>query len=80
MKAEIEATIREMLAEVKEGLDYNNMSTDREFGEAGLDSLDVASLLLAVQEHYDVTIDDDKVDELDTLAKLIDYIAANKAA
>lgn len=80
MKAEIEATIREMLAEVKEGLDYTNMSLDREFGEAGLDSLDVASLLLAVQEHYDVNIDDDKVDELDTLAKLIDYIAANKAA
>ena len=40
----------------------------------------LASLLLAVQEHYDVNIDDDKVDELDTLAKLIDYIAANKAA
>jgi len=80
MKAEIESTIREMLAEVKEGLDYNNMSLDRDFGEAGLDSLDVASLLLAVQEHYDVNIDDDKVDELNTLAKLVDYIAANKAA
>ena len=80
MKAEIEATIREMLAEVKEGLDYNSMSLDREFGEAGLDSLDVASLLLAVQEHYDVNIDDDKVDELNTLAKLVDHIAASKAA
>lgn len=79
MKAEIEKTIREMLAEIKEGLDYDNMSVDREFDEAGLDSLDIASLLLAIQDHYDVTIGDEEVDGLNTIGKIVDRIASAKA-
>lgn len=79
MKAEIEKTIREMLAEIKDGLDYDNMSVDREFDEAGLDSLDIASLLLAIQDHYDVTIGDEEVDGLNTVGKIVDRIASAKA-
>jgi acyl carrier protein len=78
--AEIEKTIRDLLSEVKEGLNYENTSLDRDFGNAGLDSLDVATLLLSVQEHYDITIGDDDAEELDTIGKLVAYIAEHKAA
>jgi acyl carrier protein len=80
MKTEIEKKIRELLSEVKDGLNYDNTSLDRELGNAGLDSLDIATLLLSVQEHYDINIDDDDAEQLDTIGKLVDYIAERKAA
>jgi acyl carrier protein len=80
MTTEIEKTVRELLSEVKDGLSYDNTSLDRDLGEAGLDSLDIATLLLSVQEHYDINISDDDAEQLDTIGKLVDYIAKHKAA
>lgn len=80
MKDETEKTIREMLSEVKDGMNYNEMAIDREFGESGFDSLDIAQLLLSVQEHYDLNISDEDAEQLDTIGKLVNYIAKEKAA
>jgi acyl carrier protein len=80
VKDDIEKKIREMLSEVKDGLNYDNTSLDRELGNAGLDSLDMATLLLSIQEHFDLTIDDDDAERLDTIGKLVDYIAEHKSA
>lgn len=80
MKSEIEKGVREMLSEVKDGLNYDNTSLDRAFDDAGLDSLDVATLLLEVQERYGLQISDDDAEKLDTIGKLVDYIAEHKAA
>lgn len=74
--AAIEQKVREFLSEVRDGQDYTKTSVDIDFEEAGLDSLDSASLLLAVQEAYDVDISDDDASELTTIRKLVDYIAA----
>jgi acyl carrier protein len=73
-----ETTIRALLSEVKDGLDYSTISVDTEFGNAGFDSLDVASLLLAVQEHFHLEISDEDAEQLNTIAQLRDYIAAHK--
>lgn len=78
MKAEIEKKVREFLSEVKDGLSYESTSLDRELGNAGLDSLDLATLLLSVQEHYDITIDDHDAESLDTIGKIVDYVSARK--
>jgi acyl carrier protein len=80
MKAEIEKKVRELLSEVKDGLDYNNTALDKDLGDAGLDSLDTATLLLSLQECYDIEINDDDAEELDTIGKIVDYIADKKAA
>lgn len=76
MTAAIEQKVRELLSEVREGQDYTKASVDIDFEEAGLDSLDTASLLLAIQEAYDVDISDDDATELTTIRKVVDYIAA----
>lgn len=76
MTAAIEQKVRELLSEVREGQDYTKASVDIDFEEAGLDSLDTASLLLALQEAYDVDISDDDATELTTIRKVTDYIAA----
>lgn len=72
---QIDAKLRAMLTEVKDGLDYSATSVDTTFGDAGLDSLDSSSLLLLVQEEFDVEISDEDADRLDTIAKLRDYLA-----
>jgi acyl carrier protein len=77
---EIEKSVREMLSEVKDGQNYDKTSLDREFDDAGLDSLDTATLLLSIQERYDLEINDDDAETLNTIGKLVDYIAAHKAA
>ncbi|UVC09967.1 hypothetical protein IHQ71_04975 [Rhizobium sp. TH2] len=74
--AAIEQKVRELLSEVREGQDYTKLSVDIDFEEAGLDSLDTASLLLAIQETYDVDISDDDANELTTIRKVVDYMAA----
>jgi acyl carrier protein len=74
--ASIEQKVREFLSEVRDGQDYTKASVDIDFEEAGLDSLDTASLLLAVQEAYNVDISDDDASDLTTIRKLVDYIAA----
>jgi acyl carrier protein len=74
--AAIEQKVRELLSEVREGQDYTKLSVDIDFEEAGLDSLDTASLLLAIQEAYDVDISDDDANELTTIRKVVDYMAA----
>lgn len=79
MKAEIEKTVRELVSEVKDGLDYSSTSLDREFDDAGLDSLDHATLLLSIQERYNLNISDDDAETLTTIGKLVDYIAAHTA-
>jgi acyl carrier protein len=72
----IEQKVRELLSEVRDGQDYTKASVDIDFEEAGLDSLDTASLLLAIQEAYDLDISDDDAGELTTIRKLVDYVAA----
>jgi acyl carrier protein len=76
MTAAIEQKVRELISEVRDGQDYSKASVDINFEEAGLDSLDTSSLLLAVQETYDLDISDDDANELDTIRKVVDYIAA----
>lgn len=72
---DIDTKIRELLSEVKDGLDYSATTLDTPLGDAGLDSLDISSLLLLVQETFDVEISDDDADRLDTIGKMRDFIA-----
>lgn len=43
---------------------------DRKFNEVGIDSLEAMSLMLAVTEHYGITIPDAEIDAVMTLNEL----------
>lgn len=75
----IENTIRNIITENVEGFDGQLLSADVPFLDAGLDSLDLATILLEVQEELEVTLEDGQDDQYDSLSKLIAYIESAKA-
>ena len=47
---------------------------DRSFSEIGLDSLDLMSVLFAIQERFGIQIPDDDVEKLTSLNILLSYV------
>lgn len=74
-----ENTIRDLISEHVEGFDGHKLNSDARFLDAGMDLLDLATVLLEVQEELGVTLPDGEEDNYDTLDKLIAYIEAKKA-
>jgi len=72
---------------VRLSLEVNSKATlneaadlDRKFGEVGIDSLEAMSLMLAVTEHFGITIPDAEIDAvmtLNELARLVERELAN---
>lgn len=48
--------------------------------DLGIDSLDLVGVFLAVQDKYDVVIEDDDVPRLLRVSDLAEYVAKNRAA
>ena len=60
------------------GRDLGTLTKDTSFEELALDSLDVVQMVMAIEEAFDIEIDDDDVENLKTLGQLLDYIEARK--
>lgn len=76
----VEQEIRLIIKNVVNGFDAEGLKPDSPFLEAGMDSLDMATVLLEVQEKYDVVVQDGEEDNYDTLAKLTAFVEQNRAA
>lgn len=59
------------------GRDLGTLTKDTSFEELALDSLDVVQMVMAIEEAFDIEIDDD-VENLKTVGQLLDYIEARK--
>ena len=55
-------------------IDYDNLEYSTIFKDIGLDSLDFANLLLAVEEKYGVTIPDEEVDGLSSVQAIVNFL------
>ena len=60
------------------GRDLGTLTKDTSFEELALDSLDVVQMVMAIEEAFDIEIDDDDVENLKTVGQLLDYIEARK--
>lgn len=60
------------------GRDLGTLTKDTSFEELALDSLDVVQMVMAIEEAFDIEIDDDDVENLKTVGELLDYIEARK--
>lgn len=78
MSQTIEQTLRALLSNIRDGIDFTDASVDADFGAIGLDSLDTASFLMEVQENFGVTISDEAAEGLTTIALVVAFIEANK--
>lgn len=67
----IKDTLVEIVAEYK-GIAPSEVETEVPFRAMGLDSLDVAELLLKIEEELHVVLDPSP--EYDTISKLADYL------
>ena len=60
------------------GRDLGTLTKDTSFEELALDSLDVVQMVMAIEEAFDIEIDDDDVENLKTVGQLLDYIEERK--
>jgi len=58
------------------GLEAGKFNAKSSFRKHGLDSMDIASLLLALEESHGIKIPDQDVDKLDTVEDIVAYLAA----
>ena len=67
--------IVEIIAEYL-GKDADEIATDATFAEVGLDSLDIAELVMDIEDKVGVSIELSQ--EINTVEKLVNYINTNK--
>lgn len=61
------------------GISAEEVKPESKFVEdLGADSLDLTELIMAMEEEFDIEIDDEKAQEILTVQAAIDYVKANQ--
>ncbi|RME60794.1 acyl carrier protein [Candidatus Parcubacteria bacterium] len=55
--------------------DISQINNDTSLTDAGVDSLDMANVLLGIEEKYDIKIPDEDMDKLDSINAIVAYLA-----
>ena len=59
----------------KLGIDSNEIKPEYDFEKhLGADSLDVVELVMLIEDEFDIEIEDEIVNEITTVQKILDYI------
>jgi acyl carrier protein len=72
--------VRKILQGADIDVDLATVGEDESLREAGVDSLDMASLYLAVEQHYGLEIPDEDTEELDSISALAAYVGRKEDA
>jgi acyl carrier protein len=75
-RSEIEQTLIEIVRQEKRQLPIDTLSGETLLAEAGIDSLDALTILFAVEEHFKISIPDDRARAIRTLGDMVDAVAA----
>lgn len=68
----VETTIKRLIAEqLSIGSDFSNEKT---FAELGADSLDAVEIIMAMEDEFQIVIEDDNAEDIKTVQSAIDYI------
>ncbi|MGH9342900.1 MAG: acyl carrier protein [Terriglobia bacterium] len=68
-----ESDVRAAIKKAVRGYDVERLGIDQDFYEAGLDSLDHASILLNLQESHGLIIADEDIDQAKTIRGILEY-------
>lgn len=69
--------IKKIVAE-QLGADADDITMDSTFIEdLGADSLDVVELVMAMEDEFDMEIDEDEAENISTVGDVVEYIKAN---
>lgn len=72
-----EQDLRRVMQKAFKTMDVSGIDANVSLYEVGLDSLDHATLLLAVQEEFGVAIPDEDVDKCQSIAAIVEYVNAH---
>jgi len=59
-------------------VDASTLTPESRFAELGADSLELVELAMALEDEFDITIDDEEFDEMHTVAAAIDLISVKQ--
>jgi acyl carrier protein len=76
--ADVREYLVEMISRVCSPEPVNLSDHSRPLLDSGLDSLDVASVLMAIEDHFRITIADDDIHRLGTIDALVAYVEGSK--
>tara|TARA_R110000787_G_scaffold169166_2_gene281921 strand:- start:1199 stop:1429 length:231 start_codon:yes stop_codon:yes gene_type:complete len=72
-----EQNIRDAIEKAVDDFDAGAIASGEDFFDAGLDSLDHAGILLAIQEDCGLTVPDEAVDDCRSIDGILAYAKAN---
>jgi len=73
--SEIEQKLIEIVRQEKH-LPDDKLARDTLLADAGIDSLDALTILFAIEEHYKISIPDDRARAIRTFGDMVDTVAA----
>lgn len=74
----VEETVKQIVMRIVRKPDLN-FSPEATFKDFDADSLDIVQILVAVEDHYDIEIDDDELQDVQNMGGFLAYIE-NKIA
>ena len=72
--------VRKIIAGACPNVDAFALSPDANFEDSGMDSLDHASILLALQEKYGLEVSDEMAAEMISISAIVDHSGAIKSS
>lgn len=72
-RSEIEVALMEIVRKEK-GISETKFSRETALADAGIDSLDALTILFAIEEHFKISIPDDRARRIKTFGDMIDAV------
>ena len=66
--------IKELIAKNIKGIDVSTITNEHTLEDLGADSLDSVEIVLAIEQEFDIVIEDNEFDELQNFGKLVEYV------
>lgn len=66
--------IKEIIIENCDWIEKDKIKESTSFSQLGLDSMDVASIMLGIEERYSIKIPNNEIQELDTILSISNYL------
>ena len=77
MAADVEAKVKEIIVN-KLGVEESQVTENASFiNDLGADSLDTVELIMEFEKTFDVTIEDEEAEKIQTVGDAVSYLSAN---
>ncbi len=70
----VRETIIELIAKNIKGIDVSTITNEHTLEDLGADDLDSVEIVLAIEQEFEIEIEDNEFDELQNFGKLVEYV------